>query len=104
MKVESLLFPFRSPSKKHTLFVNSPMGGLPVTALPGIGPVWGGQLKQNGYVLSTQIFGQYLVMQQDYAGFTGWLQNLCGIGPKCSWRVYNALEEKSHHHLLIPRY
>ena len=101
MKVESLLFPFRYPSKKHTFFVNSLMGDLPNTALPGIGPVWGAQLKQNGYLQATQIFGQYLVMQQDYERFIGWLQNHCGIGLKCSWRVYNALKERSHHHLPI---
>jgi len=79
---------------KHQNFVNSPIGTVkPVTVLPGIGKVWGGQLTENGLGQAYQIFGQYLFLAQDGERFTYWLQEKCGIGTKRAWRVHSALDE-----------
>ena len=69
------------------------MGVKPVTVLPGIGTVWGGQLMENGFGQASQIFGQFLVLGQDWERFSYWLQQNCGIGPKRAYRVYSALHE-----------
>ena len=74
------------------------MEGLPVTALPGIGPVWGAQLNENGIVLASQIYGQFLTMKKDQGMFTVWLQQ-CGISARHARSVYNALQDWSQHHL-----
>ena len=75
------------------------MAGLLVTVLPGIGPVWGAQLNENGIMFASQIYGQFLWMNQDEGRFTGWLQQQCGIGPAYAGRVYHALQGWSQHHL-----
>ena len=75
------------------------MEGLPVTALPGIGPVWGAQLNENGIVLASQIYGQFLTMKKDQGIFTVWLQQQCGISARHARSVYNALQDWSQHHL-----
>ena len=80
---------------KHQSFVNSPMGNKSVTALPGIGEVWGQQLKAKGFGQASQIFGQYLVLAKDGVRFTSWIRQLCGIDEGRAWRVYSALEEWS---------
>ena len=73
------------------------MAGKPVTALPGIGPVWGRRLNEKGFFYATQILGQYLLLNQNPQDFIAWLQNLFGI----YWGgcVYNALLVWCQHHL-----
>lgn len=86
---------------KHQSFVSLPMGTIkPVTALPGIGRVWGGQLTENGIGRAAQLFGQYLVLEQDGERFTDWLRQKCGIGVKRSWCVYSALHEWNQQYFL----
>lgn len=75
------------------------MGGKPVTDIPGIGPVWGERLRQNGFVYATQILGQYLVFNQHDQMFIGWLQQNCGIWRPNGWAVYRALQDWCLHHL-----
>jgi len=75
------------------------MEGLPVTALPGIGPVWGAELKKKGIVHASQIYGQFLTMKKDEGMFTVWLQQQCGISARHARSVYNALQDWSQHHL-----
>ena len=60
------------------------MEGLPVTALPGIGPVWGAELKKKGIVYASQIYRQFLTMKKDEGIFTAWLQQQCGINASIS--------------------
>lgn len=80
---------------KHDIFVSSPMGNKLVMALPGIGRTWGAQLTQNGFGHASQIFGQYLVLNQDKESFKSWLQQNCGIYPYYAGCVYSALREWS---------
>ena len=75
------------------------MEGLPVTALPGIGPVWGAELKKKGIIHASQIYRQFLTMKKDEGIFTASLQQQCGISAKHATSVYNALLEWSQHHL-----
>ena len=75
------------------------MEGLPVTAFPGIGPVWGAELKKKGIVHASQIYGQFLTMNKDEGMFTVWLQQQCGISARHARSVYNALQERSQHYL-----
>ena len=86
---------------KHQNFVNSPMGTVkPVTALPGIGKIWGGQLMENGFGLASQIFGQYLSSAQNRERFTSLVQQNCGIGTKRAWGLYSALDEWSQQYFI----
>ena len=73
------------------------MAGKLVTALPGIGPVWGRRLNEKGFFYATQILGQYLLLNQNPQDFIAWLQNQFGI--YWGWCVYNALHVWCQHHL-----
>lgn len=75
------------------------MASLPVTAVPGIGPVRGAQLNQNGIVDASQIYGQFLWMQRNEEMFIGWFQQQCRIGPMGARRAYNAFLVWSQQHL-----
>ena len=75
------------------------MAGLPVRAVPGIGPVRGAQLNQNGIMDASQIYGQFLWMKRNEEMFIGWFQQQCTIGPMCARRAYNAFLVYSQQHL-----
>lgn len=55
-----------SLTAKHMEFVNTPMGTKPVTAVPGIGPVIGGNMATGGITTAKQLHGYYLI---DPSGF-----------------------------------
>jgi len=46
-----------STSQKHRDFVSESMGGKPIYAVPGAGPVIGGRLYQQGYSSVRDIVG-----------------------------------------------
>lgn len=75
------------------------MAGKQVTEIPGIGPVWGEELRQWGFLYATQILGQYLVFNQHALMFIGWLQQQCGIWRQYGWYVYRALQDWCIQHL-----
>lgn len=70
------------------------MGKKPVSKVPGIGPEGERKLKQEGFEYASQIFGQFLVLNEDEEKFEDWLKQR-GIGEAYCKRVYLALQEWS---------
>ena len=75
------------------------MAGLPVRAVPAIGPVREAQLNQNGIMDASQIYGQFLWMKRNEEMFIGWFRQQCRIGPIGAKHCYNAFLEYSEHNL-----
>lgn len=50
-----------SLTAKHRDFISTPMGTKPVTAVPGIGPVIGGNMATGGITTAKQLYGHYLI-------------------------------------------
>lgn len=46
---------------KHREFTQEPMGGKPVSAVPGIGDVIGGSMEKAGIKTAKKLYGQYLI-------------------------------------------
>ena len=87
-----------SPSKQHTDFVNSAIGQKEVTELPGIGPVTGKKLNDDGITRVYQVFGQFLVLNKDRDSFFEWLR-ACGVDDGKCQACFDALDDWSKHHL-----
>ena len=68
----------RSPLK-YDRFVSSPIRGKLVTQLPQIGEILGDQLRQRSFQQASQIFGKFLVLNEDKHMFKDWLQTQCEI-------------------------
>ncbi|XP_041938395.1 barrier-to-autointegration factor-like [Alosa sapidissima] len=88
-----------STSKKHQSFCNESMKGKPVTAVPGIGPVRGGQLQTQGYHKATDVLGKYLTVNENRNQFQGWLRDESGANAKQQGDCYKAMREWSDNNL-----
>ena len=64
------------------------------TELPEIGDAGERKLKDIGFEYFSQIFGQFLVLQEDEGKFKDWLQQ-CEIGEAYCGHVYSALHKWS---------
>ena len=71
---------------------SSPLEKKLVTEFPGIGVAGERNLKKKGFEYASQIFGQFLVLEEDEGKFKDWLQRF-KIGKAYCRRVYSALEE-----------
>ncbi|XP_062381937.1 barrier-to-autointegration factor-like [Sardina pilchardus] len=88
-----------STSKKHQAFCSEPMKGKPVTAVPGIGRVSGGQLQSQGYHKATDVLGKYLTVNENRNDFQGWLKDDGGANSKQQGDAYKAMREWSDNNL-----
>ena len=52
-----------------------------VKELPGTGDAGGRNLNEKGFEYASQIFGQFLVLEEDEGKFKDWFQQ-CGIGSR----------------------
>ena len=74
-------------SKKYQGFTNSPMNpNKPVTAVPGIGRVYGARLCAKGIETAPQLFGVFL---QQGEGIRGFMHSL-GANTRYQNAVYDA--------------
>ena len=65
-------------SQVHRIFVGNPIGpDQGVETLPGIGPIYGGRLRDSGITNARQIVGQYLIMNGNKEQFLSWLGGIC---------------------------
>ena len=80
-------------TQKYRRFVSSPMRGKLVTQLPQIGKKLGDQLGQKGFQQASQIFGNFLVLNEDEHKFKDWLQRQCDIKGENCMLVYSALQK-----------
>jgi hypothetical protein len=69
------------------------MGEKPVTDLPGIGPVLGQRLADEGFDKAYVVLGQFLVLKKNEELFLDWLKKTCGANSKQGGDCYKALSE-----------
>ncbi|XP_062566835.1 barrier-to-autointegration factor-like [Saccostrea cucullata] len=86
-----------STSKKYIIFINESMAFKPVTAIPGVGPVYGRRLAEKGFSLAPQVYGKYL--QKNEAEFKLWFQEICGASAKTQIDCCRAFHEWSDNFL-----
>lgn len=88
-----------STSKKHLNFVSAPMKEKDVTKIAGIGPVYGGRLKENGIDKAYVVLGQFLLLKKEKELFVQWIQGACGACTKNSKYCYDCLKDWCDHFL-----
>ena len=76
---------------------SSQKGKKLVTKFPGIGDAAERNLKNERFEYASQIFGQFLVLEEDEGKFKDWLQQF-EIGEAYCRRVYSALHKWSVHY------
>ena len=87
-------------------FVNNPLSpDQGVQTLPGIGPAYGGRLRDSGITTAQQLLGQYLMMNRNRGVFMSWLWGICILYPQSptanrdmNW-CCDALREWSDRHI-----
>ncbi|XP_061599751.1 barrier-to-autointegration factor-like protein [Cololabis saira] len=67
-------------TRKHRDFVRESMK-KPVTALPGIGPVLGQRLRNDGYITAGRVMAEFVLLGGDPEEFKNWLQRTTGANP-----------------------
>lgn len=85
----------------HRIFVGNPISpDQGVQTVPGIGPVYGGRLRDNGITTAQQLLGQYLIMNGNREEFLSWLGGICnpqgGHHMSC---CYTGLMEWTNQHI-----
>ncbi|KRZ68535.1 Barrier-to-autointegration factor 1, partial [Trichinella papuae] len=96
---EILLTIMSSTSVKHREFVSEPIGEKEVTAIAGIGPVYGQKLIDKGFDKAYTILGQYLLLKRDNELFVEWLTDLIGMSSKHAQSCYECIHDWSEQHL-----
>lgn len=86
-------------SEKHRAFVNGPIGKKKVTALAGIGDIYGKRLKAQGINQAYVVLGHFLVLEKDKVKFKNWINEKCGATERCSEDCYNCLKEWCDHYV-----
>ena len=76
----------------RNLNFSSPIGKKLVTKFPGIGDAGERNLEGEGFGYASQIFGKFLVLEEDERKFKDWLQQF-EIGEAYCRRVYSALHK-----------
>ena len=71
---------------------SSPLGKKLVTEFPGIGDAGERNLKNERFEYASQIFGKFLVLEEDERKFKDWLQQF-EIGEAYCGHVYSTLHE-----------
>ncbi|GFR95913.1 barrier-to-autointegration factor [Elysia marginata] len=82
-----------STSKKHTNFIQEPMGEKLVTELAGIGDTLGKRLTDANYDKAYVVLGQFLLFKKDEDLFKEWLKDACGANSKQSGDCYHCIKE-----------
>ena len=91
--------PYQSPSQKHCDFMNSPIDGKGVRAVPGIGPVYGANLTAAGFETAWSLLDQFLTFQRNEEKFKQWLKGVCGANSRYQNYCYYGLNEWCDQHL-----
>ena len=73
---------------------SSPLEKKLVTEFPGIGDDGERKLKSEGFEYASQIFGQFLVLEEDKGKFKDWLQEREIMEAYCE-HVYSTLQKWS---------
>ncbi|XP_054260644.1 uncharacterized protein LOC128985278 [Macrosteles quadrilineatus] len=68
-------------------------GNATVTALRGIGEVYGGRLNQHGYFTAAQVYKKFLELNKDQDMFKSWLTSVCGANSRWSRECFQCLRD-----------
>ena len=104
MKSPTANFLQMTTSQVHRNFVGNPISpDQGVETLPGIGPVYGGRLRDSGITTAQQIVGQYLTMNENREQFLSWLGGICNPqGPRGEYHMnccYTCVMEWTNQHI-----
>lgn len=69
------------------------MGDKDVNELPGIGPVLGKRLREQGFDKAYIVFGQFLLLKKNEELFLTWIKERVGANAKQGGDCYKALFE-----------
>ena len=91
-------------TQKHINFVGNPIHPYQVVeTVPGIGQVYGGNLRANGITTARQLLGHFLTMNGNREVFMVWLRGICiPQGPRAEYHMnccYTALMEWTNQHI-----
>uniref|UniRef100_A0A914X7W7 Barrier-to-autointegration factor 1 n=1 Tax=Plectus sambesii TaxID=2011161 RepID=A0A914X7W7_9BILA len=86
-------------SVKHRDFIGEPMGDKEVTALAGIGDVYGQKLSGQGFDKAYVVLGQFLLLKKEKDLFLDWLKEVAGVNAHNGDSCYNCLNEWCEQHL-----
>ncbi|ODM99046.1 Barrier-to-autointegration factor-like protein [Orchesella cincta] len=82
-----------STSKKHRNFILEPIGSKPITAIAGIGPVYGKKLEEAGYDKAYVLLGHFLVLKKSKEKFVNWMNITAGVSNHYAEQTHKCLDE-----------
>ncbi|KAI1725256.1 barrier to autointegration factor domain-containing protein [Ditylenchus destructor] len=88
-----------STSVKHREFIGEPMGDKEVTAVAGIGEIYGKKLTDKGFDKAYVLFGQFLLLKKDKDLFLDWLKEEVGVSAQHGNSCFTCLDEWASHHM-----
>ncbi|KAH8392136.1 hypothetical protein KR215_001733 [Drosophila sulfurigaster] len=74
-----------------------PMRNKLVTKLPGVGETLGARLSDAGYQKASQVYGQYLALDQNKEEFNNWMKRTCNANKSQSSECFKCLDEWNNH-------
>ncbi|KAJ1369814.1 Barrier-to-autointegration factor 1, partial [Parelaphostrongylus tenuis] len=80
-----------STSVKHREFICEPIAEKEVTAIAGIGPIYGAKLAEKGFDKAYVLLGQYLLPKKNEELFIAWLKDTAGVKAHHAKAAYNCL-------------
>ena len=96
-----------TPTLKTIKFISQPIKKQPVEAVPGIGSVAGGHLRNNGICTAHMLLGYYLAMEgkvnihpqtkEVTPAFVDWFRGICYSRPNNTNNCYYALKTWAEH-------
>ncbi|KAI1731752.1 barrier to autointegration factor domain-containing protein [Ditylenchus destructor] len=88
-----------STSLKHRDFIGEPMGDKEITAIAGIGEVYGKKFVEKGFDKAYVLLGQYLLLKKDKDLFIEWVKDTVAASTQHANSCFNCLNEWAEHHL-----
>jgi hypothetical protein len=78
---------------KERGFVRQPLGEKGVAELPGVGPVAGEKLSEQGFDKAYVVLGQFLMLKKEKDLFMDWMKEVAGSNKRNAESTYDGLTD-----------